>query len=126
VTQLDAEVEAAGLRDDAIVIRMTGCPNGCGRPFLAEIGFVGKAPGKYNMYLGAAFNGSRMNTLYKTSVPAAEIVPLVRPMLRRYAEERLPGERFGDFTIRIGLVHPTGTPADFHAHVAATSDTPGP
>jgi sulfite reductase (NADPH) hemoprotein beta-component len=126
VTQLDAEVEAAGLRDDAIVIRMTGCPNGCGRPFLAEIGFVGKAPGKYNMYLGAAFNGSRMNTLYKTSVPAAEIVPLVRPMLRRYAEERLPGERFGDFTIRIGLVHPTGTPADFHTHVAATSDTPGP
>jgi sulfite reductase (NADPH) hemoprotein beta-component len=125
VTQLDAEVEAAGLRDDAIVIRMTGCPNGCGRPFLAEIGFVGKAPGKYNMYLGAAFNGSRMNTLYKTSVPAAEIVPIVRPMLRRYAEERLPGERFGDFTIRVGLVHPTGTPADFHAHVA-TSETPGP
>jgi sulfite reductase (NADPH) hemoprotein beta-component len=124
VTQLDAEVEAAGLRDDAIVIRMTGCPNGCGRPFLAEIGFVGKAPGKYNMYLGAAFNGSRMNTLYKTSVPAAEIVPIVRPMLRRYAEERLPGERFGDFTIRVGLVHPTGTPADFHAHVA-TSETRG-
>ena len=125
VTQLDAEVEAAGLRDDAIVIRMTGCPNGCGRPFLAEIGFVGKAPGKYNMYLGAAFNGSRMNTLYKTSVPAAEIVPIVRPMLRRYAEERLPGERFGDFTIRVGLVHPTGTPADFLAHVA-TCETPGP
>ena len=68
VTQLEAEVEAAGLRDDAIVIRMTGCPNGCGRPYLAEIGFVGKAPGKYNMYLGAAFNGSRLNTLYKPSV----------------------------------------------------------
>ncbi len=124
VTQLDAEVEAAGLRDDAIVIRMTGCPNGCGRPFLAEIGFVGKAPGKYNMYLGAAFNGSRMNTLYKTSVPAAEIVPLVRPLLQQYAKERLPGERFGDFTIRAGIVSPTGTPADFHAQ-ASISDTPG-
>ncbi len=114
VTELDAEVEAAGLRDDAIVIRMTGCPNGCGRPFLAEIGFVGKAPGKYNMYLGAAFNGSRLNCLYKTSVPSHEIVGIVRPLLRRYAGERLPGERFGDFAIRVGLVRPTGTGADFH------------
>jgi sulfite reductase (NADPH) hemoprotein beta-component len=113
VTQLDAEVEAAGLRDDAIIIRMTGCPNGCGRPFLAEIGFVGKAPGKYNMYLGAAFNGSRLNMLYKNSVEADEIVTLVRPLLRRYAAERLKGERFGDFVIRTGIVHPTGTPLDF-------------
>ncbi len=124
VTLLDAEVEAAGLRDDAIVIRMTGCPNGCGRPYLAEIGFVGKAPGKYNMYLGAAFNGSRMNALYKASVASADIVGLVRPLLRRYATERLPGERFGDFTIRAGIVKPTGSPADFHAQ-AATGDAPG-
>jgi sulfite reductase (NADPH) hemoprotein beta-component len=124
VTQLEAEVEAAGLRDDAIVIRMTGCPNGCGRPFLAEIGFVGKAPGKYAMYLGAAFNGTRMNALYKVSVAAADIVALVRPLLRRYAAERLAGERFGDFTIRVGLVRPTGGPSDFHAH-AAISDTAG-
>jgi sulfite reductase (NADPH) hemoprotein beta-component len=114
VTQLEAEVEAAGLRDDAIVIRMTGCPNGCGRPFLAEIGFVGKAPGKYNMYLGAAFNGSRLNTLYRASVAIAEIPSIVRPLLRRYAAERQPGERFGDFAIRVGLVAPEGTPADFH------------
>jgi len=114
VTQLDAEVEAAGLRDDAIVIRMTGCPNGCGRPFLAEIGFVGKAPGKYHVYLGAAFNGSRLNALYRASVAAADIAPLIRPLLRRYAAERLDGERFGDFTIRAGLVSPTGMPADFH------------
>jgi sulfite reductase (NADPH) hemoprotein beta-component len=124
VTELEGEVEAAGLRDDAIVIRMTGCPNGCGRPYLAEIGFVGKAPGKYNMYLGAAFNGTRMNTLYKSSVVVAEIVPLVRPLLRRYAAERLQGERFGDFAIRAGLVSHTGTPADFHAKAAIT-ETPG-
>jgi sulfite reductase (NADPH) hemoprotein beta-component len=114
VSQLDAEVEAAGLRDDAIVIRMTGCPNGCGRPFLAEIGFVGKAPGRYNMYLGAAFNGTRMNTLYKVSVSTDEIVPLVRPLLRRYASERLAGERLGDFVIRAGIVAPSKGPADFH------------
>jgi len=120
VTELEAEVEAAGLRDDAIVIRMTGCPNGCGRPFLAEIGFVGKAPGKYNVYLGGAFNGTRMNALYKPSVASSEIVPLVRPLLRRYAVERRPGERFGDFSIRVGWVKPTGTPADFHAQAAIT------
>jgi sulfite reductase (NADPH) hemoprotein beta-component len=114
ITQLDAEVEAAGLRDDAIIIRMTGCPNGCGRPFLAEIGFVGRSPGKYNMYLGAAFNGTRMNTLYRPSVPADQIVGLVRPLLRQYAAERLPGERFGDFVIRSGIVARSSGPADFH------------
>ena len=114
MTQLEAEVDAAGLRDDAIIIRMTGCPNGCGRPFLAEIGFVGRAPGKYNVYLGAAFNGSRLNCLYRESVTSQEIVPMVRALLRRYAQERLPSERFGDFAVRVGIVSPTGTPADFH------------
>ena len=83
VKNLEAEIEAAGLRDDAITLRITGCPNGCGRPYLAEIGFVGRAPGKYNIYLGAAFNGSRCNTLFKASVPVAEIVPLLGPIIRR-------------------------------------------
>jgi sulfite reductase (NADPH) hemoprotein beta-component len=114
ITQLDAEVEAAGLRDDAIIIRMTGCPNGCGRPYLAEIAFVGRAPGKYNVYLGAAFNGSRLNSLYRPSVPSAELTPLLRPILRHYAVDRKPGERFGDFVIRTGYVQPTGQPIDFH------------
>ena len=114
ITELDAEVEAAGLRDDAIIIRMTGCPNGCGRPYLAEIAFVGRAPGKYNVYLGAAFNGSRLNALYKPSVASAELAPLLRPILRHYAVDRKPGERFGDFVIRTGYVQPTGQPIDFH------------
>lgn len=119
VRQLETEIEAAGLRDDAISLRITGCPNGCGRPSLAEIGLVGRAPGKYNVYLGAAGNGSRLNVLYKPSVPSAELVPLLGPIFRRYATERTPGERFGDFVIRAGYVTPTNTPQDFHEQKAA-------
>ncbi len=124
VRLLEAEMEAAGLRDDAIVMRITGCPNGCGRPYLAEIGFVGRAPGKYNVYLGAAYDGSRLNILYKASVLTSEIVPLLGPIIRRYALERTSGERFGDFVIRTGYVRHTGTPADFHEK--AKSDQGGP
>lgn len=117
VQLVENEMEAAGLRDDEITLRITGCPNGCGRPYLAEIGFVGKSPGKYNVYLGAAFNGSRLNTLYKPNVPDTEIIPLLGPIIRRYATERLPKERFGDFTHRMGYVKQTGTPVDFHDKV---------
>jgi sulfite reductase (NADPH) hemoprotein beta-component len=116
---LETEMEASGLRNDAIILRITGCPNGCGRPSLAEIGLVGRAPGKYNVYLGAAFNGSRFNVLYKASVATAEIIPLLGPIFRRYATERHPGERFGDFVIRTGYVKPTYTPHDFHEAKAA-------
>jgi sulfite reductase (NADPH) hemoprotein beta-component len=119
VQLLEAEFEAAGLRHDDVTLRITGCPNGCGRPFLAEIGFVGKSPGKYNVYLGAAFNGSRLNILYKANLPVAEIVPVLGPIIRRYALERTPGERFGDFVIRAGYVTPTYTPQDFHEQKAA-------
>jgi sulfite reductase (NADPH) hemoprotein beta-component len=116
---LETEFENAGLRHDDVTLRITGCPNGCGRPYLAEIGFVGKSPGKYNVYLGAAFNGSRLNTLYKANVPTTEIVPLLSPIIKRYATERTEGERFGDFAIRAGYVKPTFTPQDFHEPKAA-------
>jgi sulfite reductase (NADPH) hemoprotein beta-component len=114
VELLEAEFEAAGLRHDEVTLRITGCPNGCGRPYLAEIGFVGKSPGKYNVYLGAAFNGSRLNILYKANVPTTEIVSLLSPIIKRYATERTSGERFGDFVIRAGYVKPTFTAHDFH------------
>jgi sulfite reductase (NADPH) hemoprotein beta-component len=114
VTLLEAEFEAAGLRDDEVTLRITGCPNGCGRPYLAEIGFVGKSPGKYNVYLGAAHNGSRLNTLFKANVAEGDIVALLRPVIQRYAQERNSGETFGDFVIRAGFVTPTHTPQDFH------------
>jgi sulfite reductase (NADPH) hemoprotein beta-component len=114
VELLEAEFEAAGLRHDDVTLRITGCPNGCGRPYLAEIGFVGKSPGKYNVYLGAAHNGSRLNILYKSNVMTTEIVPLLSPIIKRYALERNTGETFGDFVIRAGYVTPTNTPQDFH------------
>ncbi len=102
------------MRDDAIVIRMTGCPNGCARPYLAEIGLVGRAPGKYNLYLGAAFDGSRLNKLYREDVGHDDILAALTPLIGSYARERLDGERFGDFVIRQGHVAPTTAGRDFH------------
>ncbi len=104
--EFEKVLDENGLRDDSISIRMTGCPNGCARPYLAEIGLIGKAPGKYNLYLGAAYNGMRLNTLYKESITDAEIVPSVAPHLKAYAKEREEGEGFGDFCVRTGVVTP--------------------
>jgi sulfite reductase (NADPH) hemoprotein beta-component len=126
VANIETEMEAAGLRHDEITLRITGCPNGCGRPYLAEIGFVGKSPGKYNVYLGAAFNGSRLNILYKPNVVDTEITALLGPIIRRYALERNKGERFGDFVIRTGYVKQTGTPADFHDKVPGATAAAAP
>ncbi|HEX2841094.1 NADPH-dependent assimilatory sulfite reductase hemoprotein subunit [Hyphomicrobium sp.] len=117
ITALEDSLDKAGLRDDDIVIRMTGCPNGCGRPYMAEIGFVGRAPGLYNLYLGAAFDGTRLNKLYAQDVGKARIVELLDPLLARYAKERNEGERFGDFVIRAGVVKPTLGGNSFHSDV---------
>lgn len=117
VTALEDVLDRAGLRDDDIVIRMTGCPNGCARPYLAEVGLVGRGPGLYNLYLGAAFDGSRLNKLVAEDVDKARILEVLEPMLRAYAEQRQDGERFGDFVIRAGYVKPTLAGARFHADV---------
>jgi sulfite reductase (NADPH) hemoprotein beta-component len=115
VDALDQVVERAGLRDDEIVIRMSGCPNGCSRPYLGEIGLVGRNPGVYNLYLGAAFEGTRLNKLYRQDVKHDEIVAALTPLIETYARERMSGERFGDFAIRAGHVAPTHAGRDFHA-----------
>lgn len=117
IDRLDKVIEEAGLRDDAILIRMTGCPNGCSRPYLGEIGLVGKAPGKYNLYLGAGFDGNRLNKLYKQSIKEDEILEALTPILKHYATERTQGERFGDFVIRAGYVKPTRIGREFHEDV---------
>ena len=97
-------VSQAGLADDPIIIRMSGCPNGCPRPYLAEIALVGKAPGRYNLYLGASANGDRLNALFRENIAEPEILTALDSLLRRYAAERTPGERFGDFTVRAAVV----------------------
>jgi len=106
VSDIEKILDEAGLSDDDIVIRMTGCPNGCARPYLAEIGLVGRSPGKYNLYLGASFNGDRLNKLYRDSVTHEQVLEELKPILLRYAKERNEGERLGDFTIRAGYVKP--------------------
>ncbi|QXG62980.1 assimilatory sulfite reductase (NADPH) hemoprotein subunit, partial [Bacillus spizizenii] len=90
-------IDENGLRDQEITIRMTGCPNGCARHALGEIGFIGKAPGKYNMYLGAAFDGSRLSKMYRENIGEEDILSELRDLLSRYAKEREEGEHFGDF-----------------------------
>lgn len=112
--KIESILSETGLTEDSIVIRMTGCPNGCARPGLGEIAFIGKAPGKYNLYLGAGFSGDRLNKLYKENIDENEILGTLRPMIGRYAEERLKGEHFGDFVIRAGYVKAVSSGTDFH------------
>jgi sulfite reductase (NADPH) hemoprotein beta-component len=117
IDALDERLAVHGLSDDDIVIRMTGCPNGCARPYIAEIGLVGKGPGRYNLYLGAAFDGSRMNKLFAEDLDHDGIIAALDPIFAAYAAGRQKGERFGDFTIRAGYVAATGNGLDFHANV---------
>jgi sulfite reductase (NADPH) hemoprotein beta-component len=114
ISLLEEAVEEAGLRDDSIIIRMTGCPNGCARPYLAEIAFVGKAPNTYNMYLGGSRKGDRLNKLYLENLQEEDILKQVKPMIKRYALERNDDEPFGDWVIRAGYVKKTITGLDFH------------
>ncbi|SFE36411.1 assimilatory sulfite reductase (NADPH) hemoprotein subunit [Alteribacillus iranensis] len=104
----------AGLREEDIVIRMSGCPNGCSRAPLAEIAFIGKAPGKYNLYLGGGFTGERLNKLYRENIGEEEIISALTPIFHDYAANRQEGEHFGDFTIRAGYVKSVQSGLDFH------------
>ncbi|MBP6601738.1 MAG: sulfite reductase, partial [Verrucomicrobiales bacterium] len=119
ITELDEILEGAGLRHDAITIRMTGCPNGCARPYISEIGFVGKNPGKYNLYLGGGFHGERLSTLYAASIDGTDAPKILKPIIEDYAKNREDGERFGDFTIRAGYVKATEHGRDFQKDVVA-------
>lgn len=93
-----------GIDDENIVIRMTGCPNGCGRPYAAEIGFVGTGPGLYNLHIGGDNQGERLNIKYKDSLDEKNILTTLEGLFAVYKNERVKGERFGDFVMRRQLV----------------------
>ncbi|CAE6441213.1 unnamed protein product [Rhizoctonia solani] len=107
IDKVEQMCEENGLRNDSIVMRMTGCPNGCARPYLAEVAFVGKAPGSYVMLLGGGYYGQRLNKIYRETVSEPEILAILGPMIKRYALERHEGERFGDFVIRARYISAT-------------------
>ncbi|MED3691669.1 assimilatory sulfite reductase (NADPH) hemoprotein subunit [Peribacillus butanolivorans] len=112
--KIETIVDENGLRNEEITIRMTGCPNGCARHALGEIGFIGKAPGKYNMYLGAAFDGSRLSKMYRENIGEEEILRELRVLLSRYAKERQEEEHFGDFAVRAGIIKAVTDGTNFH------------
>jgi sulfite reductase (NADPH) hemoprotein beta-component len=100
VTKIDAILEKNGLSQEPITIRMSGCPNGCSRPYAAEIALTGRAPGKYNLYLGGGFHGERLNRLFAENIGEERILAILSEQFSAYAKSRLAGERFGDFFIR--------------------------
>ena len=101
---LESRMRSLDLESQPIMVRMTGCPNGCGRPYLGEIGLVGKSPGHYQLWLGANRQGDRLAQLYAESLDEDGLLATLAPMLERYAAERYDGEAFGDFVTRAGYV----------------------
>ena len=103
IDRIEKLLVEVGLAGEEIIIRSTGCPNGCSRPYLAEIGFVGKAPGRYQVWLGGTNTGTRLNRVWKDMVKDPDIENELRPLLTRFAKERDSGERFGDWCDRVIL-----------------------
>ncbi|MBV8695015.1 MAG: NADPH-dependent assimilatory sulfite reductase hemoprotein subunit [Ktedonobacteraceae bacterium] len=103
VQQIEADLAALGLADEPLSIRMTGCPNGCARPYMGDIGFVGRTKDVYNMYIGGDLLNTRLNTLYAASVRLKDLAATVRPLLVLWRGERRAEEGFGDFCYRVGL-----------------------
>jgi sulfite reductase (NADPH) hemoprotein beta-component len=101
IDKLEPLLAKHGLADTPITLRMTGCPNGCARPYIAEIALTGRAPGKYNLYVGGGFHGERLNEMLRENIGEAEILATLDGLFARYAAERLEGEHFGDYIVRV-------------------------
>lgn len=115
IDQVDQILAKHGLAEDSLILRITGCPNGCGRAMLAEVGLVGKAIDRYNLHLGGNKIGTRIPRLYKENISTAEILTLLDEFIGRWAQERLEQECFGDFLIRSQVILPVlDAPRDFH------------
>lgn len=117
ITKLEESLEEYGLRHDSIVMRMTGCANGCARPWVAEVALVGKAYGAYNLMIGGGYHGERLNKIYRYSVKEDEILDILKPLFKRWSLERLDKEHFGDFVIRTGIIKPTLEGKHFHEDI---------
>jgi len=116
IDRVDEILEKHGIPDEHIILRVTGCPNGCGRAMLAEIGLVGKAVGRYNLFAGGNREGTRIPRLYKENITEAEILAILDEWIGAWAREREAGEGFGDYAIRVGIVKPVlDAPRDFWA-----------
>jgi len=116
IEHTEAILAKHGIADDEIIMRVVGCPNGCGRAMLAEVGFVGKAPGKYNVYLGGNVEGTRVPKLYLENVGEDVYLPALDELIGQWAKERNEGECFGDFVIRKEIVAEVKvSKTDFHA-----------
>jgi sulfite reductase (ferredoxin) len=103
IDQLEVALSRTGLEGVPLAVRMTGCPNGCARPYTADLSFVGRSLGKYQVYVGGNLEGNRLATLYADLVPLDQLVTTVRPLFERFRDERRDGERFGDFWDRVGV-----------------------
>jgi sulfite reductase (NADPH) hemoprotein beta-component len=102
ITKIDVILAKHNLSEEPITIRMTGCPNGCARPYIAEIALTGRAPGKYNLYLGGGFHGQRLNKMVLENVGEKIILEYLAKVIGHFAKDRLEKEHFGDFAIRAG------------------------
>lgn len=115
VTDIEGLLAKHGAPEESIITRVTGCPNGCGRAMLAEVGLVGKGPSKYNLYLGGTHNGDRIPRLYQENISDAEILTHLDELIERWLKERNANERFGDFVVRAGIIAPVVNSAkDFY------------
>jgi sulfite reductase (ferredoxin) len=103
VAEVQAELNAVGLRDEVVHLRTTGCPNGCARPYTAEIGIVGASVDMYTIYLGASPLGTRLGSVFAQNVKRRDIAPRLRPVIEHFKEARQPSEGFGDFCHRVGM-----------------------
>lgn len=118
VTELEGYLAKHNIEDDNIIFRVTGCPNGCGRAMLAEVGLVGKAPGRYNLHLGGNREGTRIPRMYKENITDRQIMSELEELIGRWSKERSSGEGFGDFVIRAGIIAPVIDSArDFYVAV---------
>jgi len=104
VTEIEDMLVKHGLADESIIYRITGCPNGCGRAMLAEVGLVGKGPGKYNLHLGGNRAGTRIPKMYKENITDTEIMSILDTLIGQWAQNRQANECFGDYVIRAGVV----------------------